>query len=259
MKRVTLLLSAAVLSAAAFAVGWMTAGQSRQPARPQVPVRARVPPPLAKGPSVDAEILKATAEEAARERRYPEALAAVNKAISLAPDWAEAYAVRARIHAALAGTGAQAVQALEGTTWSGLSDGTSVQIRFLPGGVFRCTGDICPSETGRWTRDERSVRLDYDDGDAVEVGALEGNTLSGTGQTRSGGAPWTWSLSLRGAKPVSREQGVLMEASLNSASEDFETYLKLDPQASDRASVVLTIAQLRVRAAAIREARMKLE
>ncbi len=252
-----------VVAAGVFYFGRLTATPSRAevtivpPAAPEAAEPASAEPLEAAVP-VQAEIAKVTAEEAMKQKRYDAALQAAMLAVNLAPEWAEAYAARANAYLALATTQPQAIPNFSNTFWSGMTDGTSVQVRLLGNGRFECEGDICAEAEGRWSADGGSVQLAYDDGDTVEEASLEGGRLVGHGRLRSGGGRYPLSWASKDVKLLSKDEYEKVEKWLRAATDDFETYLKLNPQAPDRATVILSIAQLKVRAAAVREAKARL-
>jgi hypothetical protein len=240
-------LSTIVLVALAGAVGFAF---GRVTARPRAIVSAvpdAGPPPGFKAP-LEAELALATAREATGQQRYAEALESANRAIEVAPGWADAYSVRAKIHLALAGPSVPAPARLEGSAWAGLSDETSVELRFFPGARFLCVGAICPAEEGRWRLDAGAVRLDYDDADTVEEGTLDGGRLTGKGRARSGGSAWTFDLQPVGGKAPTKEQCGQFARSFERAAADLERSLELDPAAPDRAATIAQIARTRLRA-----------
>lgn len=264
MRWMNLLLAALLVALLAFAAGRLGVagllGSSLPPAAPSGPGPTPAIDAGALLPTLEAQIALATSTELLKQGDLAGALESADRAIVLAPEWPEAYRGRVAVHQAVADAqGVGRAAALEGTRWTGVSDGTRIGLRFQPQGRLTCAGDICPTETGRWSRDGGSVTLLYDDGDTVEVGTLEGQRLSGFGYARSGGPRWKFSLGTVDFPAV--EPGALRrgEQALDAASLDLETYLRLAPEAPDRANVVLTIAQLKVRAARVREERDRLE
>jgi hypothetical protein len=229
-------------------------GQAAQAAPAAAPAASGAAVEAAKIP-LEAEIAKATAIEATKAKRYDEALVAADKAVSLAPEWAEAYLARARAQLAKAdlrgedpAAGSAKLSALEGTSWSLINFGDPQTWRFMAQGVLRCDGE-CPDKVGTWRVDGNSVRATLANG--TLVGTLEDPThLKGTGSDPTTQESWNFSGTLKEpGKKIAPSPKDGSSKVLEAAAADLESYLRLAPKAVDREDVLSTIGQIKVKLA----------
>jgi hypothetical protein len=83
--------------------------------------------------------------------------------------------------------------ALEGTTWSGLIDGSRIHFHFEKGGILTTRDSLRNTGYGTWRVDGNRIYMDLNNRYALYSGTIRGNQMSGTASNRAG-RRWNWTL-----------------------------------------------------------------
>jgi hypothetical protein len=227
------------------------------------------------GPPLEAMVANATAVEAAKLQQWPDARRHADKAITAAPEWSEAYFVRSGILIALAGPttaldklkafeselmtrghlDVDAVTLLTSTEWEGKGSthgvvGSAVRVAFSPRGKVTLRFED-RSEYVAFTIKDGGAWATLSTGSRVTVTPVDGMLELKEQEPDHPPAIWKlWPVSPDKVPSTAPSGDALRNAAvlLASAARDLETYLRLRPDAPDKATVLQAIAQLSIRA-----------